>query len=117
MQYLVCLQAGIKARRVRKRSLARSAQAPRSLHLVLRTTHALYTSCVHTMRRRSDMDGMYESWMIHTCSSDGMTQCRQNMLGYSLGFTHASLWAALQGLCLFFWARQQALLQEYSSVL
>lgn len=28
MQYLVCFQAGIKARRVRKRSLARSAQAP-----------------------------------------------------------------------------------------
>jgi hypothetical protein len=53
MQYLVCLQAGIKARRVRKRSLARSAQAPRSLHLVLRTTHALYTSCVRCVAGRT----------------------------------------------------------------
>lgn len=97
MQYLVCIQAGIKARRVRKRSLARSAQAPRSLHLVLRTTHALYTRRVQCTGHERHVRVVDDP----TCSSNNMTQCKQMILEYSLGFTHASLWAALQGLYCF----------------
>lgn len=68
------------------------------------TTRVMDYIRMHCTRRgyaASDVDGMYESWMI-LAPSDDMTQSRQMMLGYSLGFTHASLWSALQGFYLFF---------------